>query len=50
MVAALEAAGHMPGTLYFANEGHGFRTEQDAPKFLSTLESFLAENLAVGAH
>jgi dipeptidyl aminopeptidase/acylaminoacyl peptidase len=50
MVAALEAAGHRPRTLYFANEGHGFRTEQDAATFLSTLGAFLAENLAVGGH
>lgn len=45
MVAALEAAGHRPSTLYFPNEGHGLSTEKDRAKFLSAMEAFLAANL-----
>jgi dipeptidyl aminopeptidase/acylaminoacyl peptidase len=50
MVAALEAAGHKPQTLYFPNEGHGLSTERDRARFLSEMEAFLAANLAVPGH
>jgi dipeptidyl aminopeptidase/acylaminoacyl peptidase len=46
MVEALEKAGRTPQSLYFSNEGHGFKHEKNRTKLYQEIEKFLAKHLA----
>lgn len=46
LVSALENIGRAPQTLYFSNEGHGFKQEKNRAKLFAEIELFLAKNLA----
>jgi dipeptidyl aminopeptidase/acylaminoacyl peptidase len=46
MVDALGKAGRPPQSLYFSNEGHGFKHEKNRAKLYTEIEKFLAKHLA----